>query len=280
MKVKVVITEMNDTSVHRLLRRFGSLLNVKCISNLQYGMFHASLIIGPFYLEWGDNSMTIVRQKSSAKAVFAIDVAKIKGLNEVANAIDNISQVCSYWNGNKTYDNTECNCQHFVTTILEQLELRNEFEKNLRGPVLEYMNRLKNQGVCDMRYTLDRDIIQLILESECNDEIKELVQRFPSIKFTNHALLDQLVSVILENYPHFPEDRKYEYMMLKAFDRAFWLQRQSAKKENDESVMPWTLSGKCMCPFSETVDEVVNNSIVGNDFELQSVQVPVPVFQQ
>lgn len=38
MKVKLIITEMDDGSLHRFIRRFGSLLNNSSIQKMKFGM--------------------------------------------------------------------------------------------------------------------------------------------------------------------------------------------------------------------------------------------------
>ena len=281
MKVKMVVTEMGDGAAHRFVRRFGSLFKHSTIQQMEYGMFHTALIIGPWYLEWGDSSIAVVRSKSSSKAVFAVDVAKVMGLENVAKSIDKIASICAHWNAHKTYDNKACNCQHFVSAVLEYLGLRAEFEKNIKGPLRVYMDRLKNDGVCDMRYHLEPTIQDAIINSDCSEELKKFVAG-KSVTFKTHKMLDEFVHTIQKCKPlYFDANGKYDYMLLKSFDRAFWLRAQSSKEAENPDVKPWTAdNGDCLCPFNGSVDTEINNSIVGKDYEVEDVRIPLPVFRK
>ena len=212
--------------------------------------------------------------------MFAVDVAKIVGVTEIAKVIDGMSAFCAHWNSKKMYDNKQCNCQHFVTGMLTYIGLNTEFEKNVQGSVREYMDRLKNDGVCDMRFTIDEGIKDAILTSDSSSELKKMMNS-KSIVFTSHQILDEFVSATLEKYPGFPRERPYDYMLLKAFDRAFWLRAQSSKNSEDKTqVSPLTAeTGHCLCPFNSTIEVDVNNSIVGTDYDLHDIAIPLPVFK-
>ncbi|KAL9643326.1 hypothetical protein ABK040_014781 [Willaertia magna] len=279
MKVKMVVTEMADGQVHKFVRRFGSLFKHSTIQQMEYGMFHTALIIGPWYIEWGDSSIAVVRAKSSAKAVFAVDVCKITTLEQVAKTIDKIASICAHWNAHKMYDNKTCNCQHFVMSVLDYLGIRNDLEKNLRGPLRVYMDRLKNDGVCDMRYHLDPTIKELILNSDCSDQLKKMVSG-KSIVFTTHKLLDEFVLTVQKHKPlYFDSTGKLEYMLLKSFDRAFWLRAQSSKEQSNPNVLPMMDEyGESLCPFNN-IDQN-NNTVVGKDYEVEEVKIPMPHFRK
>ncbi|KAF0980616.1 hypothetical protein FDP41_013099 [Naegleria fowleri] len=281
MKVKMVVTEMGDGAAHRFIRRFGSMFKNSTIQQMEYGMFHTALIIGPWYVEWGDSSIAVVRSKSSSKAVFAVDVTKIVGLENVAKAIDKTASICAHWNAHKTYDNKSCNCQHFATAVLEYLGLRQEFENNIKGPMRVYMDRLKNDGVCDMRYHLEPTIKDVILNSDCSEELKKFASG-KSVTFKTHKMLDEFVATIQKYKPlYFDAAGKYDYMLLKSFDRAFWLRSQSSKEANNPDVHAWTAeNGDVMCPFNAIIGSEVNNTIVGKDYEVEDVKIPLPVFRK
>lgn len=281
LKVKLVITEMDTEVFHRICRRFANTFS-STVRNSRWGMFHTALIIGPWYLEWNDSSLSTVRKKSSSKAVFAVDIAKIEGQKEVNEAIDSVAQLCTVWNGYKLYENDTCNCQHFVIDMLEYLGLGDNFENILERfpPLAEYITKLKKKGVCDMAYYVDDRIAKAIKESpQTSRALKELVKN-KKVKFSSHKLLDEFVSFIKQNFPLFMTNREQEYELLKAFDRAFWLRSQSSQTEDDESVQPLIdiHTNECKCPFNKNGQPIteVNNSIVGIDYDVGNYTTPYP----
>jgi len=282
MKVKLVVTEMGDGAAHRFVRRFGSLFKNSTIQQMEYGMFHTALIIGPWYLEWNDSSLSTVRKKSSSKAVFAVDIARIEGQREVNDVIDSVAQLCTVWNGYKVYENDSCNCQHFVIDLLDYLGLSDNFEQIQERfpPLKEYITKLKKRGVCDMAYYVDEKIAKAIKDSTTTSRaLKELVKN-KKVKFTSHKILDEFVSFITTNFPLFISNRQQEYELLKAFDRAFWLRSQSSQIQDDENVQPLVdlHTQECKCPFNKGGQPIteVNNSIVGIDYDVGNYTTSYP----
>lgn len=110
LRIKFVLTELEQSSHMRLIRRLGHTLNFT--KDLQFGMFHTALIVGNWYVEWNDNALAIVRKNSSSKAIFAFDLVMITKETDIHRCLDMIAQVCCEWNGTQTYDNKKNNCQH------------------------------------------------------------------------------------------------------------------------------------------------------------------------
>ncbi|KAL9652261.1 hypothetical protein ABK040_011921 [Willaertia magna] len=281
LKVKLVITEMDQAVFHRICRRFANTFS-STVKNSKWGMFHTALIVGPWYLEWNDSSLSTVRKKSSSKAVFTVDIAKIEGQKEVNEVIDSIAQLCTVWNGYKIYENDTCNCQHFVIDLLEYLGLGSNFEELLQRytPLREYMTKLKQKGVCDMLYYVDDKLAKMIKDStNASHALKELVKH-KKVKFTTHKILDEFVIFIEQYLPLYMQQHPQEYELLKSFDRAFWLRSQSSQTDNTDAVEPLVdfASQQCLCPFNRKGQAIteVNNSIVGVDYDLGNYQTPYP----
>ncbi|KAG2381507.1 hypothetical protein C9374_006496 [Naegleria lovaniensis] len=229
MKLKLVVTELSTTSGHRFLRKFGSIFGAS--KKTTYGMFHTALIVGPWYIEWGDSSIVVPRSRSSSKAVFTIDVGRIEGHENISQALKALATLCCRWNCRKMYHNETCNCQHFVEEIISTLQLTSSFEKAIKGPIRLYFDKLKSKGVCDMTYEVSQDIRQKILEHEhTSDDLKQLLKQHSKIEFKTHAILDEFVQLVKELSPlYFQFSGEYEYQLLKGFDRAFWLRHSSLK---------------------------------------------------
>ncbi|KAG2392335.1 hypothetical protein C9374_012587 [Naegleria lovaniensis] len=284
IKVKLVITEMDTGMAHRLLRSIGSRIH-KTIKAMDYGMFHTALIVGVYYIEWVDSSLVTVRKKSSSKAVFATDIGTISGQEKVNDAFFKLSELICDWNRTRQYDNKTANCQHFCTEAIEKLGLSDAFEKIAgQGPLKEYLTRLKTTGACDMSYRISQDVKETILQSDnAPDELKEFLNTSGNaLTFHSHKILDQFVHILQEEDPLYFDREPFDYVLLKAYDRAFWLRSQSKGSGNDSSHY-WTNpnTGACMCPFNKSAANVENeeivNSIIGKDFELGTYRPNYPV---
>ncbi|KAL9652254.1 hypothetical protein ABK040_011914 [Willaertia magna] len=283
MKIKLVVTEMSSGVAHRLLRRLGSKVKHSTIKRMEFGMFHTALICGPWYLEWCCDSLAIVRKKSSSKAIFVADVTEVRGEENVRNTIEKLAMVCSYWNAHKMYDNKTCNCQHFCMSVLDFLGLTNEYEKSIKGPMKTYIDRLKNNGICDMKYYLEPTLKDTIMHSDCSEELKKFVsQSSKKVVFTSHKILDEFVHVIQHHKPlYFEANGNYDYLLLKGFDRAFWLRSQSSSKTKDNDVQPLRdEKNTVLCPFSKCCGGEIHNGVVGKDYELDGISIDLPEFAE
>ena len=110
LRIKFVLTELDQSSHMRLIRRIGHTLNFT--GDSQFGMFHTALIVGNWYVEWNDNSLAIVRKNSSSKAIFAFDLAILTKDVDIRHCLDVIAKECCKWNGTMIYENKKANCQH------------------------------------------------------------------------------------------------------------------------------------------------------------------------
>ncbi|KAL9655395.1 hypothetical protein ABK040_011236 [Willaertia magna] len=283
IKIKLIITELGDGFAHRTMRRLGSLVKHQEIKNSEYGLFHSSLIIGFVQLEWTDNSICVCRKdKSSSKAVFAVDVATIKGQENVNDVFDKLSEFCCYWNGHRIYNQKDANCQHFVVDLLKCIGVYNHFKKKIENTLLgNYLNKLKEYGTCDMTFPLNDQIKTLLLnanekqEIHLSNELKTILKtNQKEIQFLSHEMLDEFYRRILTCNPTYFEslDAKREEELLKAYDRAFWLRYQSVKMQKDGRVCPH----KEGCPFDRGLDG--NNTVKGGFFYLgdYTAEYPVP----
>jgi len=79
------------------------------------------------------------------------------------------------------------------------------------GPLGEYLNNLREKGQCEIVYPI-------------SDEIREKLKiKDKSKTFKSHEELDDFVSLIVKEEPEFQEKFSSDWLLLKSFDRAFWL---------------------------------------------------------
>lgn len=235
IKIKMVIAEIaknpNQISFRKFFSPIASTLN---LTNSPVGFFHTALIVGPFYLEWNSSSLCIPRKCYSTSALLAIDLkeTKLKELN-FDETMEKISKVICLWNVEKKYDRFYCNCQHFVDDLLKVLEITPDFKTTMKDVV----SSMRTQGECKIEWKVPKEIQEKCL-------IKEGVK-----KFSTHEELDVLVQKILDKMPKFKKLYPEDYLLLKSFDRAFWLKFYRDKKNKEYWAKDPEDDKDCGCPF-------------------------------
>jgi len=176
-------------------------------------MFHSSLQIGAWIIEWNDSAICIPRKCMSKAALISADIEAIHTSEKIKEVVDTLANFIVDWNIKMEYkENTkgknEANCQDFIISLLKQLKINVNFE----GPLGIFLNKLKEKGKCE-------------LEFEPTKEFQEKFQlKEKSITFKTHLELDEYASKIGSMDAQFGKITwKNEYALLKSFDRAFWL---------------------------------------------------------
>jgi len=235
VKIKLVIAEIAKTDTQKAIRKMLSPVLTKFDHQQQFGMFHSALVVGPWYLEWNNSSLCIPRKCYSSAAMLAADL-EFGGVQlDLEETIKKISKVIINWNVNKQYNQNENNCQQFVDDVCVELGLN--LDKLLHGPLGEYLKALRVKGQCDITFPISDEMREAL-------EIKE-----KSKKFATHEELDQFVASCIEKDPQFEENYKEHMLLLKSFDRAFWLRH--FKLPEDKTFIPLGGGNPTQCPFKD-----------------------------
>lgn len=258
LKVKLVIVEIHNSASQRTFRRVLSPLMDTFNISPQFGLFHSALIVGPWYLEWNDSclvvpSMTIFEYFDvltflqgkcySGAAVLAADVEKYFKGPQVSIALDRISNVICEWNANYQYSQQKHNCQLFVDELCKALDI----SLNFNGALGNFLQQLRKTGQCELAYTLTPEL-------QKNLGTQESVKQFKT-----HKELDEFVTMVREKMPtYFEMDPvgKDDNILLKSYDRAFWLRHFKNKKAEEYAPAH-------NCPFN---NPTVSGSIIDNFF--------------
>jgi hypothetical protein len=228
VKVKLIVAEICKSDAQKALRKMLSPILTKIDHQQQFGMFHSALVVGPWYLEWNNSSLCIPRKCYSSAAMLAADL-DFGGIGfEINETIEKISNVIIDWNVNKVYNQSSANCQQFVDDICKALGIKLNFE----GPLGEYLNNLRTKGECELDFPITP-------EMRVNLSIKESKKRFQT-----HHDLDEFVKELITKEPMFQDNYPMEWMLLKSFDRAFWLRH--FKHADDPNFLP-----DSDCPFKD-----------------------------
>ncbi|KAF0978831.1 hypothetical protein FDP41_001901 [Naegleria fowleri] len=261
LPVKLVITTLHENQMHRFIRRVGHIANIANTDEKGgFGLFHTALIVGNWYIEFNDNSIACVRPISSSKAVFVYHL-KAFGEAEINEVINKITRVCCTWNATQYYDVKTANCQHFTQTVLKAIGIDLKNSTEISPLVKDYFFKLKKYGICSMTYSIPKPIKPSF--------------NFDEITFKTHQELDQFWLTV--NAKHHAwvntEEGKNHENLLKSYDRAFWLRRQSSKdmcNEVNEPLRDNDETHRCLCPFNEyeceTHSFLLADSVSGNNF--------------
>jgi len=138
MKIKLIISE-NNSGIQKNIKHIISPVLTTLRISPKFGMFHSSIMIGPWLLEWNDSGLCVPRTCVSRAAFFTADLMTISSSKRINEVRDKIANVITKWNGTMSYTmasggikkNNEANCQDFVNEILNALEIKINFEGSL-----------------------------------------------------------------------------------------------------------------------------------------------------
>lgn len=240
--IKLVITEITKKRTAQSLRKIIAPLSAVFAKNdsLEYGIFHAALIVGTWYLEFNDSSLCIPRKMTSSMAIVNADIGSIYttvgGLAEIA---DMLSEIAVEWNSTKTYKSfkvvagkvpetdDDVNCQEFVETVLRALRV-----KPVYGEAMEsFLKQMRTRGKSNAVFRPSK-----AFRSEFNIKSK-------SVEFRSHPELDNFVNELLSLGPDISVRWPSEWSLLKSFDRAFWLKH--LQNRADPTFLPSTTPPLC-----------------------------------
>eukprot|EP01080_Neovahlkampfia_damariscottae_P010837 gene10837-3457_t len=213
IKIKLVITEIANTKSKKLQKKcFGPVLKTLKLTP-ELGLFHTALIIGPWMIGWNDSAICCPRTATSSYSFVTADLEVLTTVTDVKTTLDIIANCIVDYNCYHQYEgitfgkkNTS-NCQDFIEDLLYQLNIKLNFD----GPLGNYLSRIKKTGSSEMIFEPNEDFIEKFL-------LKEKIY-----KFSIHQDLDLFVRNLFEIDNKFDRHFKFEYALLKNFDRALWL---------------------------------------------------------
>jgi hypothetical protein len=148
---------------------------------------------------------------------------------DLDETIKKVSKVIIDWNVNREYNQRNANCQQFIDEMT--LEMGINLEELFQGPLKDYLKRLREKGQSEIYFPISKDLMEALKINE------------DKMKFESHEDLDVFVNQIVEADPTFEENFVEHWLLLKSFDRAFWLRH--FKLPDDKKFTPHK------CPFKD-----------------------------
>eukprot|EP01080_Neovahlkampfia_damariscottae_P006600 gene6600-10763_t len=230
VKIKLVIAEICKSDAQKAIRKMLSPILTKIDNQQQFGMFHSALVVGPWYLEWNNSSLCIPRKCYSSAAMLAADLDFKGNVSfKLDETIKKISKVIIDWNVNREYNQRNANCQQFIDEMT--LEMGINLDELFQGPLKDYLKRLREKGQSEIYFPISKDLMESLKINE------------DKMKFDSHEDLDNFVNQIVEADPMFEENFDEHWLLLKSFDRAFWLRH--FKLPDEKKYIPHK------CPFKD-----------------------------
>lgn len=244
LNIKLLITELLPHNSQRSIRKLISPF-LGNIPHLQpkFGIFHTAIIVGPFILEWTENSLCVPKRVGIATALLTADVCEFQKTKD-RSVLDKLAKLIVQWNIEKEYcsfrltgkHENEGNCQDFVEAIMKTLGV----SFTPQGPLKHCIDEMRSKGVCDLTYRPSP-----VVQSKYG--LKEVYS------FKTHTELDEFGKHLISCDLMFKVDHKSDWELLKAFDRAFWV-RNLKEPDNPNycsSVKEGPDSQKTACPFGD-----------------------------
>eukprot|EP01080_Neovahlkampfia_damariscottae_P005620 gene5620-9437_t len=194
------------------------------IKNLQkfdyddkYIRFHGALLIGPWYLEFGNTSICVPKRLTKSMMefynkirIFTLHRTTLKDIQEC------ISPVVAEFNAKYAYKDwtpdtktKQGNCYTFMEEILYSLDILPDYNGSLHS-FLDEMKTFGNSGAAFFP-----------TDSKKSYEDKFGFSFIPDI--STHVEVDEILDRVLSKLEDFPNHFPHDYIVLQAIDLGFWL---------------------------------------------------------
>jgi len=249
LKIKLIIVENAQSEKEKHLRHIVAPVLSALHLAPDFGLFHTALVVGPFYLDWNNRQLVIPKKCTSRAAITTFDIDSNLDLADYEYVVEKLSETICRWNVIHTYNQSQSNCQHFVDEALVSLGI--DPQTKFKGQLGQFMNNLRKTGHEKMTFEVSSELLS---------KLKHWKDK--TITFKSHKQLDQFVKDILEADPEFLQNKSGDMLLLKGFDRAFWLRHFSDRYNNAYLPLEFqTLKAKdgCLsfndaCPFENPLN--------------------------
>lgn len=189
---------------------------------------------------------------------FDIGEIEIGSPEDLEKLRDMIAEFVIYWNVNMKYSNivkeNNCgNCQDFVDSFIKKLGIRVDYKETALG---EYLINMKKNGTAKASFKLSSDFKEFF--SIKNDDFSDLKkENHNELIFETHEELDKFCQYLLSKEPEIETKFKYEWLLLKGFDRSFWIRHYTYKSKHQKKKQLEPLKNQNeeeICPFNDPKD--------------------------
>jgi len=192
--------------------------------------YRVALQIGPYILEWDENSIVVPAKVATRPIVLALDIVEPISVLKYDELVGKMIDVILHWNVNMNYrpwpenQKVSGNSDNFVMSLLAKTGLRLVMPPNMKS----FVDSLRTR---DPSHPFSVDIfVQFDFQKKA-----EMVS--PYITITDHAQLDDIVKRALVKDPNVAKNNRAEWDFLRALDRGFYMNTEFYTNAlKDESV--------------------------------------------
>jgi hypothetical protein len=184
----------------------------------KFGFFKGALIIGPWYLEFGESSLCIPKRIHPVMKRMFQKFSPILKLNQkIGEVVVKLSNFIADWNSNYQYisdhpdpRNKEANGYTFIKEMIEMLKPN---FKGFQGSLENFLLEMKDFG----------DAGPSMYPAKSSEEFLKKFQ-FTNIRELNdHALLDNTLLGFFDVDPSFDKNFPHDYLLFQSLDAAMWI---------------------------------------------------------
>eukprot|EP01080_Neovahlkampfia_damariscottae_P008737 gene8737-685_t len=253
--IKVKLVFVDHTSLSKAESNFKSFISpfISAFGYSRIGLFHTALVIGPWLIEWNTSEICVPRKCTSSSAFLTADIFEIDSIENFDKIRDKLAYIIFRWNFTKKYSIiggkvNRGNCQEFIESILNFLDIKFQFN----DPLHSFLQSMRLKGESQLVFKMKPKFIEYF------------TIKFTEITFKTHVELDEFVTYLLKVDENAEQIFPDEFILLKSFDRAFWLknnkltgkiQQLEAKIKKCEIFIP-LFSGNEQKELRKTLEEL------------------------
>eukprot|EP01080_Neovahlkampfia_damariscottae_P005621 gene5621-9438_t len=243
-EIRVILTEFphNSKSYETEQNFYGTIEQIpkKFDWESKFGKFKCGVIVGPWYLEFGNNSFCVPKRMHPVIREMYHEIGTICKIQNTAEEIrDIIAPIIASWNARSIYrsiepdlKNHQGNCQTFVDDILKKFKCN-----KLKGSLNSIMNEIKDFG--------DGGASIYPAENAFAISSKFGFSDLPEI--TNHQDLDDDLLAIMEQDSDFPKNFPHDFIAFQLIDLSFWFRSMVTDNVDYEELLSIKLTPLCPC---------------------------------
>lgn len=196
------------------------------------------LIVGPWIMMFEDDELCVPKRYFSVQEFFCVDLDEIYCENKFDEYMTKIGTVIAYWNARKDF----CSRERNTKTHSDSLDFIEDVLKALGSRMTTNDDTI--QEIIRLFSSLEKENLVMTLSTPFQEKFK--LVGTDSYEFKSHAELDDFCTKLIDIEPLFDQNiaKEYplfdpiflkEYIILKAFDRIFWMKSMFYQGEIDRT---------------------------------------------
>ncbi|EFC42399.1 hypothetical protein NAEGRDRAFT_80454 [Naegleria gruberi] len=178
MKTQQQMVSQDSTFVKVKVAIYDSSLTQKDSSLEMPTDISVAVIVGPYFIEWR-NDFAMVRSEDLLDSAVTFDIATVYGIDTVYSTVEKLAKMCCEWNSTRLFDAKTCNSQHFVSSLIDVLELKKEYTEFFGESLTKSCLKSLSKGENGFKVSL-KSSLQSLFTTNTSSSKKDVI--FKSLK--------------------------------------------------------------------------------------------------